>query len=105
MSQMDKRCEKCVHNHDCKAVYESITKSKDASVTARVTIAFLLPLSIFVASMAFFNGILEKNTNLGALKDVVNLLISAVIAFVCAMTAKTIYNFCNKDPKLEGRKN
>ncbi len=105
MSQMDKNCKNCAHNHDCKAVYESVTKSKDASVTARVIIAFLLPLSIFVASMAFFNDILEKNTNLGALKDVVNLLISVAVAFVCAMIAKTIYNFFNKDPKSEGNQN
>lgn len=105
MSQMDKRCEKCANSHDCKAVYENMTKSKGNSVTARVTIAFLLPLSIFVASMAFFDGVLKQNFNLGALKDVINLLISAVIAFIFAMTTKAIYNFFNTDPKSEGNKN
>jgi len=59
-------CSQCPQNHDCKAVYEQLGKSKGPNVVRKVVVAFLLPIAIFIAALAvsdcmFANAIAGKN--------------------------------------------
>lgn len=93
---MDKNCKDCRNDHDCKSIYATVTKSKSTSVTARVSIAFLLPLVVFVTMMSTLDDIIKHKISSPSLGDFINLTISASVAFGCAMAAKSIYNFSVK---------
>lgn len=55
-----KSCEGCSHAHDCKMVYEQLGCMDGPSVTWAVMLAFLVPILVFVGSLAGFGLLLEN---------------------------------------------
>jgi len=52
-------CEGCSQAHDCKKVYERLGDCKGPPVTRTVLVAFLLPIVVFVATLAGYGWLLK----------------------------------------------
>ena len=57
---LDKNCSDCVHSNDCKTAYEQLGKFTGPSVAIKAFVAFLLPIGVFIASLALFGRIFES---------------------------------------------
>jgi len=49
-----KFCQDCIQKHDCKRIYEQLGDSQGPSVALKAILAFLLPLMVFIVSLAVF---------------------------------------------------
>ncbi len=54
-----KSCEGCSQAHDCRKVYEQLGGSEGPPVTRVALVAFLLPILVFVATLAGFGWLLQ----------------------------------------------
>ena len=46
------QCGECAQKHDCKSIYEHLGKAQGPSIAMRVVSAFLVPLMLFIVSLA-----------------------------------------------------
>ena len=81
-------CEKCVQRQSCKTVYEQICKQKTPSVTIEVIFAFLLPILIFIASLAVFRRVLKNLIATEKWLTAAAFLLALLITFVYLPLAK-----------------
>ena len=54
-----KSCDGCNQSHDCKKIYEQLSHAGGPSVARKVSIAFALPIVLFVAGLAAFDYLLR----------------------------------------------
>jgi uncharacterized membrane protein len=54
-----KSCEGCGHAHDCSKVYERLGCVEGPSITRPVLLAFLLPILVFIGTLAGFGWLLK----------------------------------------------
>ena len=96
-------CQDCRHNHDCRQIYRQLGHSSCPSVALKVIIAFLLPLVVFIISLAVFTEIFAAAgggnllssqdgvpSNMQELKIVVCFLMALFTASVCVFFTKMI---------------
>jgi hypothetical protein len=50
----DQNCSQCPNSNKCSEVYEKLGKSDCKPITRHVSIAFLLPMVVFIATIALF---------------------------------------------------
>ena len=55
----EKSCEGCSQAHDCKKIYEQLGHAGGPSVARKVSIAFGLPIVLFVAGLGMFGHLLR----------------------------------------------
>lgn len=55
----EKSCEGCSQAHDCKKIYEQLGHAGGPSVARKVSIAFALPIVLFVLGLAAFDHLLR----------------------------------------------
>ena len=78
----DNKCQSCPERQGCKDVYRQLGQSEGPPVTLNVVIAFVLPLVIFIASMATCLAIVSK----------INKLLPAVpISLAAAVAVTALY--------------
>jgi len=85
-----KFCQDCDQNHDCQKVYQQLGNIKDSSVVFKVIVAFLLPLVVFIVSLAVFQEIFAEAINTEELRTVLSFLIAMLITFVCILIIQAI---------------
>ena len=83
-------CQDCSEKHDCKEVYELLGKAKGPSVVVRVIVAFLLPLVVFIGSLAAFEQILTNSMQATKLRLVLSFLLALVVTIALIMTMQVI---------------
>jgi hypothetical protein len=54
-----KWCEGCSQAHDCKKVYERLGSLEGPSVALKATVAFVLPVAVFVTALGLFGRLLQ----------------------------------------------
>jgi uncharacterized protein YqhQ len=90
---VDKNCSDCLHGDDCKIAYEQLGKFTGPSVAVKALVAFLLPLGVFIASLALFGrifkGVIENRIPLTALSFVCALVVT--LAYIFAVRFITIH--------------
>ncbi len=59
MENTEKKCSDCTQAHDCKSTYEQLGRQGGPSVVWKVIVAFMLPIAVFIASLAGFGKIFE----------------------------------------------
>jgi uncharacterized membrane protein len=89
-------CQDCIQKHDCQGIYEQLGDSSGESVTLKVILAFLLPLIVFIVSLAVSDRVLT-----GAIKDerlqmALSFLLALLVTFVCVLITRVL----NKQPGL-----
>jgi hypothetical protein len=66
MKNTNKTCSQCGQKDRCSQLYEKLGQSKGPGVAWKVTAAFLIPIVVFIGSLAGLNrllqGIFEGNT-------------------------------------------
>ncbi|MHC4632905.1 MAG: hypothetical protein ACYS9C_16790, partial [Planctomycetota bacterium] len=86
----EKFCQDCDQKHDCQKVYEQLGNVKGPSVVFKVIVAFLLPIVVFIVSLAVFEKVLVKAVNTEELQTLLSFLISLLITFVCILVVQVI---------------
>ncbi len=83
-------CRQCNQRQDCGKVYEKLGKMEGPSIVKRVVLAFLLPLVVFVGSLAIFeemfSGVITGRQSQSALSFASALLLT----FGCILLTKVI---------------
>lgn len=83
-------CKGCFQRHDCQKVYEKLGKTEGPSVVWKVIAAFLLPMLIFIASLAFFDYLLAEKIGPSWLKTLLVFLFSLVATFIGILIIKLL---------------
>ncbi len=78
-----KSCQECDHENQCQEVYRRLGKTRNPSVVFKVVTALLLPLVVFIAALAAFEGILAGAINTKGLRT--------ALSFLLALSATAIY--------------
>ena len=83
-------CQDCIQEHDCKRIYEQLGDSPGKSVTLKVILAFLLPLIVFIVSLAVsdivFTGVIKAE----GLQMALSLLLALLVTFVCVLITRVM---------------
>lgn len=83
-------CRNCTQKQNCGEVYRQLGSVKGPSVLFNVIIAFLLPLVVFIGSLAVFEAILAKTIETKPVLTVVSVVPAFLAASVCVVIAKVI---------------
>ncbi len=92
-----KFCQECDQKHQCQEIYQQLGKAKGPSVAFKAMAAFLLPILIFIASLAAFEGILAGKIDIKELRIALDLLLALAVTFVCILIIKVINRQLNKN--------
>jgi len=76
-------CQDCIQKHNCRSIYEQLGNDSGASVTLKVILAFLLPLIVFIVSLAVFGSMLAGAISPEGLQITLSFLLSLLATFVC----------------------
>jgi hypothetical protein len=83
-------CRYCHERHECREIYRQLGKAEGPSVAFKVVAAFLVPLVVFIGSLAAFEGILAEVVNTRALQTGISLVLALLVTFVCILVIKTV---------------
>ena len=83
-------CQDCIQKHDCRSVYEQLGNDSGASVTLKVILAFLLPLIVFIVSLAVSERILARAINIEEVQIALSFLLALLATFVCVLITRVI---------------
>jgi len=86
----EKFCQGCHQKHRCQEVYEHLSKMECPSVVPKVVVAFLLPILVFIGSLAAFEEILAKVIQSKELQTVIGLLLALVVSIAFVFITKVI---------------
>ncbi len=85
-----KICEDCKQKHDCQRIYEQLGDVEGPSVVIKVIVAFLLPLVVFIVSLAAFQEILAKAISTQRVQTALSLLPALLVTFICILIVRVI---------------
>jgi uncharacterized membrane protein len=85
-----KFCNDCKQKHDCQEIYKQLGDVKGPSVVIKVIVAFLLPLLVFIVSLAIFERILSGAISTDQLQTALSLLAALLITFICILIVRVI---------------
>ena len=83
-------CQDCIQKHDCQRVYEQLGDSSGPSVVLKAILAFLLPLIVFIISLAVFERVLAGTINNGRVQIVLCFLLALLATSVCVLITRVI---------------
>jgi len=89
-------CQDCIQKHDCQRIYEQLGDSACESVTLKVIIAFLLPLIVFIASLAVSERMIFRAIN----NEAVQMILSFIVALIVTSVYVLITRIFDKQPGL-----
>lgn len=87
-------CDNCNQKHNCGSIYQQLGNTNGPSVAVKVVVALLLPLVVFIISLAAFEEIFAKTTNSQLLQTILSLLSALFVTFSCILITRVI----NKRP-------
>jgi uncharacterized protein YqhQ len=79
----DENCNNCPNSHRCSEVYEKIGNSNCKPVAKSVVIAFLLPIVVFIVSVAVCKELLAAIFSSEIISSSVSLLLGLIITAGC----------------------
>ncbi len=85
-----KICGDCKQKHDCQSVYRQLGDIEGPSVVIKVIVAFLLPLVVFIVSLAVFQEIFVRAISSQGLQAAFSFLLALVVTFVCILIVRVI---------------
>jgi len=90
-----KSCQDCQQKHDCMEAYKKLGDFKGPSVLPKIIVAFLLPIVVFLVSLAVFDGFIAQAITLRSVSIVSGLLFSSACSFVFVLAARFIVKYFN----------
>jgi hypothetical protein len=83
-------CQNCYQKHDCQKVYRQLGEAQGPPITLKIIVAFLLPLVVFIVSLAIFEAIFSKAINTGLVQTALSLLLAFLTTAACVTITKII---------------
>ena len=83
-------CKDCIQKHDCKRIYEQLGDSVGPSVTLNVILAFLLPLVVFIVSLAVFERVLADTADTTRIQTDISFVLALPATFICILITRVI---------------
>ncbi len=94
----EKNCQACGFRHTCEEAYRRLGHSRTDPVTSKVALAFLLPLIVFIASIAFFERIFSRLLSAEWLILIISLFTAVSVTLLLTLIFVKIYDKFNKAP-------
>jgi len=85
-----KFCDNCKQKHDCGRIYQQLGDIAGPSVVIKVIVAFLLPLVVFIVTLAIFDKILSGFEMTAELQTVFSVAASLLITFICILIVRVV---------------
>jgi uncharacterized membrane protein len=92
-----KSCHECEQKHKCQEIYQQLGKSEGPSVALKSVVAFLLPLLVFIVSLAVFERILAGTTDIKGLRIALDFLLALLVTLITMLIIKAISKRLNKN--------
>jgi len=89
-------CDNCNQRHNCGSIYHQLGNIKSPSVVVKVIVAFLLPLMVFIVSLAVFGEIFSKAVSTQRLQTALSFLLALLVTFVCILITRVINKRLNQ---------
>jgi len=83
-------CQDCIQKHDCKRIYEQLGDSPGPSVALKAILAFLLPLMVFIVSLAVFERVLDGAIATERMQTALGFVLALLTTFVCVLITRVI---------------
>ena len=78
----DKNCSNCPQHESCKSTYEQLGKAEGSFVALRAVAAFLVPILIFILSLALFPKLLGEFVSGKNWQTLISVALGALICFI-----------------------
>ena len=88
----EKFCEGCDQSNKCKEIYGKLGNVKGPSIALKVIVAFLLPLVVFIVSLAVFERFFTGSIDTEGLRTAVGFLAALAVTLVFIFIVKVISN-------------
>lgn len=96
MAQL-KSCQECDQRHQCQEIYKQLGKAKGPSVAFKAIVAFLLPILIFIVTLAIFEKILAETIDIKELRIALAFLLALSVTLAMILIIKVINRQLNKN--------
>jgi len=83
-------CQDCIQKHDCKRIYEQLGDSPGPSVALKAILAFLLPLMVFIVSLAVFKRVLAGAIATEQMQTALSFVLALLATFICVLITRVI---------------
>ena len=83
-------CKDCIQKHDCRRIYEQLGDSPGPSVALKAILAFLLPLMVFIVTLAVFERVLAGAISTEQMQTVLSFVLALLVTFVCVLITRVI---------------
>jgi len=81
-------CQGCNQEHNCREVYEKFGNAGGSSVALKAVVAFLLPMVVFIVSLAIFEKILPRFEIAADLQTVFSVAASLLVTVVLVLVVR-----------------
>lgn len=96
MENIEKNCSDCTQANGCKSTYEQLGRQGGPSVVWKVVVAFMLPIAVFIVSLAIFGKIFEGVIEGEKQRIGLSFISSAVITFISIIIIRAINLYFEK---------
>ena len=83
-------CQQCGQRKDCGQVYEQLGRIEGPSIVKKVVLAFLLPMVVFVVSLAVFERMFSKMISAGQARSALSFASAVSLTLVCILLTKAV---------------
>ena len=83
-------CQDCNQKHDCQRIYEQLGDTPGESVTLKVILAFLLPLIVFIVSLAVSERVLARAIKTEDVQMVISFVLAILVTFICVFATRAL---------------
>ncbi len=90
MEKTEKKCSDCAQARDCKSTYEQLGRQRGPSVVWRAIVAFMLPIAVFIASLAIFGKIFEGAIDSEKQRIWLSFISSVAVTFIGIIVIRAI---------------
>jgi hypothetical protein len=83
-------CQNCGEQHGCQEVYEQLGHAQGPSVVPKVLAAFLLPLVVFIVSLAASERIIGRVVAREGLQTALGVVFALFATFICVVVTRAM---------------
>lgn len=95
--EQQKICQECNKERNCRQIYQKLANFKGRSLVLWAVVAFLLPIAVFVASLAAFERTLAETISAKQVRTILSFLLALSITFIVMLIIKIINKRLGKD--------
>jgi hypothetical protein len=83
-------CDNCNQKHNCGSIYHQLGNTNGPSMVVKVVLAFLLPLVVFIISLAIFEEIFAKTINSQLVHTALSMVSALLVTSGCILFVRVI---------------